>query len=344
MLRLPAAGDPGWLRDAHAPGGAAPLCETVARISQLGRLRFEARGPPSAKEAGEYPTRAVWLPANCALRRFDLDRAADWAAVPGGLNVRLMGDSNMVSQIMDPLSDGSWFSRSHVSGGSPGRADYPVVVRPGGAAVRARFFRGMMCGDGITPYVTPDACPPVAAVRQGPGQRCLGAFGLKDRDFTSNYTGYNSVFVSGGWWYVLYHEEHEWHKFADGLRRTLTDCAVHHPALRRRVRLFYVQPVATNMTAGENRGQWRSLWNDRLLRFDSLVQGRVRHLVDAVVPLHAMTASWPWPASPHGDPHTFVKMRMVFNALMNYAVWGERSQFRPPPHLHRHSIPPAAAP
>lgn len=93
--------------------------------------------------------------------------------------------------------------------------------------------------------------------------------------------------------------------------------------MRCQARVFYVQPLATNQSdAPGGAGEWRTLWTDRLLRFDAVMQAHLRDLVDVVVPALAITAAWPNP--PSADPHQYFKYKALFTVLMNYALWGAK--------------------
>eukprot|EP01062_Namystynia_karyoxenos_P047733 TRINITY_DN3612_c0_g2_i1.p1 TRINITY_DN3612_c0_g2~~TRINITY_DN3612_c0_g2_i1.p1 ORF type:complete len:692 (+),score=142.94 TRINITY_DN3612_c0_g2_i1:73-2076(+) len=297
-LRVPPLADPSNL----------PLCEDVTRIATTGRLR-----PTGAPWRGFF-ARAQWLPANCRFRDFGVP--PDWSPVPGRLNMRFMGDSNF-QRLQHYYEHLPGVRRQNAS-----QELTPFLLQPNNAAMRWRFFRGVSCGDGLTPWITPEYCNQKGDSPYYSQSRCQGLFGLDARDSESNYTGYNSIFLLAGWWTVIYRRPREWPGFARGLRAVLLDCRENYPELRRRASIFWVQAMATNQTAGLGRDSaWRVLWNDRILRYDTIVQQHIGDLIDAVVPLHHITAAWH--THSRDDPHRSIYQE-VFQLFLNYAIWGEK--------------------
>eukprot|EP00662_Eupelagonemidae_sp_cell21_P036501 gene36501-62273_t len=214
----------------------------------------------------------------------------DWAAVPAAMNMRMMGDSTY--QFLSQQLPGMW-----EIGGKPVITDAAshsggVLFLPSGAMVRWRYFRALDCSDGIFPWLRPDVCNPTGKVpfpwpkthRGGNATSpCNGVFGLDHTDVEAGGRGYNAVFLTVGWWTVIYTHPSEWPR----------DCRDHHAARRRNASIFWVQPLATNQTHAPRLGDvqpdaWRILWNDRIAALDAVVWGEVKGLVDDVVPIAEM--------------------------------------------------------
>merc|ERR1712232_753806 len=76
-----------------------------------------------------------------------------------------------------------------------------------------------------------------------PGQRCVEGFELNHTKLTDGVHALDTVFVSFGWWTIIYLDVEQWVRLAAGVRRALEGCNPHHPALRKRKRIFLVQTL-----------------------------------------------------------------------------------------------------
>ena len=117
--------------------------------------------------------------------------------------------------------------------------------------------------------------------------------------------------------------------FAQGLRTALLDCHANHSDLLSRSSIFWVSTFATNQShieADEMHG-WRSLWNDRLKRWEDTIQEAVLDLVDGIVPGHFITQSYRGHNQADHTHQTEAMTVHLVEAMFNYAAWG-RARWR----------------
>eukprot|EP00756_Hemistasia_phaeocysticola_P064596 Hpha_TRINITY_DN7921_c0_g2::TRINITY_DN7921_c0_g2_i1::g.146169::m.146169 len=296
--------------------GALPLCEDVGGISRIGRTIF-----PKDSTTRTFASVAHWVPSNCRMRRFDLSSAEDMGLIPGSVKIRLMGDSNC-------QKTATWLN-------GPGKLQVfrkdpkdksvhgPFWIGPNRFSFSYRFFRGASCGDRITPAIDPEFCargkksaPPNWTMRC---ERTFAPDGIKGVE----EGGYNTILINAGWWMVVYRPPDEWHQFARGLRDVLLDCAERLPVLRKRMSIFWMETMATNQTAGIGAtSAWRVLWNDRIRKYEAVIQQHIGHLVDGIVPMNSFTAPWKEPSN--DDPHRNHVYPEIINMALNYALWGAK--------------------
>eukprot|EP01062_Namystynia_karyoxenos_P066265 TRINITY_DN60227_c0_g1_i1.p1 TRINITY_DN60227_c0_g1~~TRINITY_DN60227_c0_g1_i1.p1 ORF type:complete len:538 (+),score=117.70 TRINITY_DN60227_c0_g1_i1:78-1616(+) len=301
-----------------AASRSMPLCDSVPAVSQMGMA------VPLRSRRAEFE----WQPSNCRMR--DFGTRDDWERIPSDARVRIMGDST-IQQMLDLgphlFRLGSWTPWAH-GRENDGVAKH-ILGLTTGAVVAWRYHRGVGCGDGVLPHVDTVLCPSKKerASNKPRVAPCNGFFGINEVDPAANVTrGWNVVFVTSAWWVVGYRRQAEWALYGDGIRRALLDCLANNSVRRSEVSIFWVTPIAVNQSHGLTDGSWRPLWNDRLRRYDAIMQSRLRDLVDGVVPFHAFTAAAHYPESV--DVHRPRDYRQLWRILLNYVLWSVQRRAR----------------
>ncbi|GAB5368211.1 hypothetical protein AAMO2058_001299600 [Amorphochlora amoebiformis] len=272
------------------PSEDLPLCPIVQTISKIGRF-----------------IDTEWVPGNCRMARFtrkDTPKKT-WKFLPPSMNWRLTGDSNY--QHLTHMLQGHLFDSYPRD-----QPDSDAVFRINNETVSWRFFRGMVSGDRLSPYVMPSLIH-----KTDIGNKCLGFFEANDKH---NYTHYT---INAGLWPLAFMPEDFVQNWGAGLRRILLDCQENHKQFRKRVKIFWVETTATFYSPGPGNA-WRNSYNGRILRWEESIQMSIKDLVDGIIPAHGITLKDMWDSagrvSGDGIHHSMVPYMEMFQLVLNEAA------------------------
>jgi len=277
-----------------------PFCPNVTRIASFGRT-----------------VRSRYIPANCKPIVFGKAHDEGWASLPEGIQLHFLGDSNY----------------QHLSGSLQAYSPALLYDKRGAKAIdkaknstfQWRFFRGMVGGDRISPYIVPSEWP--ESFPPGKNQHdCNLALEL------FQVPQWNVILINSGLWPLAYMSYDYCDRFVEGIRGLLQDCNKNQTAWRRNAKIFWMETTATHyrpsMDFLDRKSQgWRNSFNTRILNYERQIRKSIEGLVDGIVPVHQMTRirqGKPWVFN-RDEIHTNgAAYNEIFAMALNYVLWANQ--------------------